>query len=87
MRTYSLKRLADFILFIFEKEQEDILWDVWLHKDVNEDFKTFKKKKMRTIRKKKVKSVSKDDEQKAIALASRFIKTTDHKEGGEMNDK
>ena len=77
-----MKGLFDFILFVFEEEQDDILWEIWLNKEVKQDFKTFKKSRSKSIRKKKIPKVTQEDEQKSIALASRYIKPIDEKKGG-----
>ena len=82
LRTYDMKGLFDFILFIFEEEQDDILWEIWLNKEVKEDFKTFKKSRSKSLRKKKIPKVTKEDEQKSIALATRYIKPIDEQKGG-----
>lgn len=82
LRTYDMRGLFDFILFVFEEEQDDILWEIWLNKEVKEDFKTFKKSRSKSIRKKKIPKVTQEDEQKSIALASRYIKPIDEKKGG-----
>ncbi len=80
MATYSMRGLFDFILFILDQEQDDTLWELWLAKDVKDDFKTFKKKRMKAIRKKKVKSLSVEQEKVINNANSRFIKP---REGGE----
>lgn len=82
MRTYALTELADFLLFIIDQEQDDTLWELWLAKDIKDDFKTFKKKKKQVIRKKKVKGNTAEQEREIIGRNARFIKP---KEGGEMN--
>lgn len=83
LKTYDMSGLFDFILFVFEEEQDDILWDIWLNKEVKEDFQSFKKSRSKSLRKKKIPKVTQDDEQKAISLASRYIKPIDEKKGGE----
>lgn len=81
MSTYSLDGLADFILQLFDKQNEDELWDTWLHKEQKDDFKTFKKKYFKSMYKKKAKPLSKEEEEKVIANAMKFIKPVN--KGGE----
>ena len=81
MSTYSLEGLADFILQLYDEEREEDLWETWLHKDQKDDFKTFKKKYFTQAYKKKPKAISKEEEERNIAHAMRFIKPI--KGGGE----
>jgi len=72
--------LLDFILYILDQEQEDLLWDLWMHKDVNEDFKTFKQKRMVPIRRRRAKSNTPEQDLAIIMKNSRFI--THREDGG-----
>ena len=81
MSTYSLEGLADFILQLYDEEREEDLWDTWLHKDQKDDFKTFKKKYFKQAHRNKPKALSKEEEERNIANAMRFIKPTNT--GGE----
>ena len=76
-----MRGLFDFILFLFEQEQDDILWEVWLNKEIKEDYATYKKSRSLTLRKVNIKKVTEDDEQKAIDLATRFIKPIEENGG------
>ena len=76
-----MRGLFDFILFLFEQEQDDILWEVWLNKEIKEDYATYKKSRSLTLRKANIKKVTEDDEQKAIDLATRFIKPIEENGG------
>ena len=67
---------------LFDKDNEEELWQTWLHKDVNMSFEDFKKKYMQSNHKKKITSMSLEEEKQIIANASRFIKPTN--EGGEI---
>lgn len=80
MATYSIRGLFDFILFIIDQEQEDIVWEIWLADGMKEEFRTFKNKRMNSIRKKKVKRLSIEQEKVINNANSRFIKP---REGGE----
>lgn len=80
MRTYTLFGLYDFILFIIDQEQEETLWELWLAKDIKDDFKTFKRTRMKAIRKKKAVTLTPAQEKEIIGKNSRFIKP---REGGE----
>ena len=66
---------------LIDHENEDEIWQTWLHKDANMSYKDFKKKYMKSARKPKSATISKEEEQKALELAMRFIKPV--KEGGE----
>lgn len=81
MSTYTLEGLADFILQLFDKESEDDLWESWLHKDHENTFKDYKKKYFKKIRNTKKQSLSKEEEQKNIANAMKYIKPIN--KGGE----
>ena len=85
LKTYKMRGLLDFILFVLEQDAEDNLWQVWLNKDVAENFKTFKQKHLIKIRPKKVKSLVKEDEDKVLDFAQQFIKPreNDNMKGGE----
>lgn len=85
MRTYTLDGLLDFILYLFEQEQEEILWDIWLTTDKRVSFKDFKSRRLTPIRAKKVKALSKEEEAQTLAKASQFIRETTNLEGGEAN--
>lgn len=74
MATYSLEDLADFILSLIDKDREEELWETWLHKDQENSFGDFKKKYFKKLRKDKKEVLSKEEEQKNIQNAMRFIK-------------
>lgn len=74
MATYSLEGLADFILSMFDKDKEDELWETWLHKDQQNTFKDYKKKYYKKIRNTKKEALSKEEEQKNIENAMKYIK-------------
>lgn len=83
LRTYSLEGLADFILRLYDEENENQLWDVWLHRNVEGDFKTFKRKHHKKIRKKEQKPLSLEEEKEIIEKNMQFIKPVN--KGGEKN--
>lgn len=64
-----------------DQDNEEEIWQTWLHKDANMSYKDFKKKYLKSVRKPKTATISKEEEQKALELAMRFIKPV--KEGGE----
>lgn len=74
MSTYSLEGLADFILRLFDKENEEELWQTWLHKEMTLDYAEFKKKYFAKMRKPKTKALSKEEETKIIESAMKYIK-------------
>ena len=67
---------------LIDHENEDEIWQTWLHKDANMGYKDFKKKYLKSVRRPKSATISKEEEQKALELAIRFIKPV--KEGGEQ---
>lgn len=85
LKTYDMRGLFDFILFLLEQEQEDILWDIWLNKDIEKDFKTFKRQYGVKTRPKTIKPLSDDHDQKTIAYAQQFMKPKDdiNEKGGD----
>jgi hypothetical protein len=68
-------------LDLTDQDNEEEIWQTWLHKDANMGYKDFKKKYLKSVRKPKTATISKEEEQKALELAMRFIKPV--KEGGE----
>ena len=80
MHTYRLDELADFILQLIDQDAEDEAWQTWLSKDTNMTYKDFKKKCLKSARKPHA-TISKEEEQKALDFALKFIKP--NKEGGE----
>lgn len=74
MATYSLEGLGIFIVQLFDKENEDELWQTWLHKEDKDNYKEFKNKYYKSMYKAKTKIISKKEEEKNIKNASKFIK-------------
>lgn len=66
----------DFILFIFDQERDERLYNQWLHTSMQQSFKDFKKAQgQQNIRKKKAeKPVTKDEEKRLLDFATQFIK-------------
>lgn len=84
MSTYSLDGLADFILQVFDEQNENEIWETWLHKEKNETYANFKKKYLRKSNKRKAKVISKEEERANMDYAFKFIKPiNDINEGGE----
>lgn len=81
LATFSLEGLADFILRLYDEENEEQLWDVWLHRDTGKSFKDFKKENLKQVRQSKKQTLSKEEEQKIIQANMRFIKPVN--KGGE----
>ena len=76
LKTYRLINLLDFIFYLFDQDQEERLYNQWLHTSMQQSFSDFKKaQKVKKIRKSKAdKPVTKEDEQKMLAFATQFIK-------------
>lgn len=83
MATYSLEDLTDFIMQLFDKENEDEIWQMWLHKEYKDSYKTFKKKYYQKMHKKKQKPLSADEEKEIIEKNMQFIKPVN--KGGEAD--
>lgn len=66
---------------LIDQENEDEIWQTWLHKDANMSYKDFKKKYLKSVRKPKTATISKEAERQALELAMRFIKPVE--KGGE----
>ncbi|MDC0826989.1 MAG: peptide methionine sulfoxide reductase [Lactococcus petauri] len=74
LATYSLSKAVDFILYLYEKENEETLWETWLSKDIQKDFKEFKQEHTQPLRVKQTEIISKEQEQNNLDFASQFIK-------------
>lgn len=81
MSTYTLEGLGVFILQLFDKENEDELWQTWLHKEQKDNYKEFKNKYYKSMYKSKPKSISREEEKENIKNASKYIKPVN--KGGE----
>jgi ribonuclease BN (tRNA processing enzyme) len=81
MGTYTLEGLADFILKLFKEENEEQLWEVWLNKPIEDDFKTFKEEQVKKAHQTKYKIISIEEEKRNIKNSMKFIKP--RPEGGE----
>ena len=66
---------------LIDQENEDEIWQTWLHKDANMSYKDFKKKYLKSARKPKTATITKEEERQALELAMRFIKPVE--KGGE----
>lgn len=82
LRTYRMKGLTDFVLQLYDEVSEDRLWNLWINKDVEENWKDFKKKHFKALyHGNKVKALTKEQEKQIIENNIRFIKPTN--KGGE----
>jgi hypothetical protein len=84
LRTHSLASLADYILYLFDKDVEDSLWETWLQKEYKKSFPDFKKEHYKDMYRPKNKLLSKEEEQAAINNAMKFIKPVN--KGGEIEN-
>ena len=64
---------VDFLFFLNQKENEEKLWQIWLAKDIDTDFETFKNKALKQKPKNKQR-LDKETEQANIANAERILK-------------
>lgn len=76
LSTYRLVDLADFILWLFEEEREEKLYNQWLHTQMTQSFKEFKKQQMSANGIAETKIPSKEEQQKSLDFAYQFIKPT-----------
>lgn len=74
LSTYRLANLADFILWLFEQEREEMLREQWLHTQMTQSFKDFKKQQMSASGITKAKVPTKEEQQKSLDFAFQFIK-------------
>lgn len=59
---------------LIDQENEDEIWQTWLHKDANMNYKDFKKKYLKRMHKPNKKALSKEEEMKVIERNMQFIK-------------
>ncbi|WP_440896237.1 hypothetical protein ACS127_17205 [Amphibacillus sp. Q70] len=81
MSTYTLEGLSDFIFYLFDQENEDTLFEIWLHKDTESDFATFKQKNQKKSYVKQPKQLSKEEEEENIKAS--FALITPREKAGE----
>lgn len=75
LRTYRLCDLMEFIFYVQELEQEEKIYNQWLHTQMTQSLQEFKdQQKYRPLRKNKAKSTTKEEQQKALDFASQFVK-------------
>lgn len=87
LQTYSLTDAVDFILYLFDKQQDDLIWETWLHRkptkregnsDRSLSFEEYRKtaKQNAQIRAsgKKVETLTEEKEKEQIQFAGQFIK-------------
>jgi len=96
LRTYSLPGAVDFILYLFDKQQDDLIWETWLHRKPTkgegknekslgfEEYKKMAKQnaQIRAINK-KAKVPSKEQETEQIKFAGQFIKARKEMKNGD----
>lgn len=73
LSTFSLWGLSDFIFYLFNQENEDALFNVWLHKNQEDDFATFKKKNHYKEFVQQPKKLTKEKEQEIIKESFKLI--------------
>ncbi|MDR3191424.1 MAG: peptide methionine sulfoxide reductase [Lactobacillaceae bacterium] len=69
-----MRNLADFIFYLFEQENEEQLWEVWLAKDVEQSFGDFKKDNAVHIRTKTIRGNDDEVVAEQLAFASKLVK-------------
>lgn len=82
LATFTLEGFSDFVLFLFDQDNQDQLFETWLHKDQESNFEDFKKKNYKKSQKQQSKELSEKEEKAIIADSFKFIKPT-NMEGGE----
>ena len=75
LHTYSMKETLDFLAYLFEVEAEEKLWELWLAKDIEQDFNSFKQERLSKIKQSSVdgKTMSQSEEEDAIRLAEQIM--------------
>lgn len=76
LATYPLSRAVDFILYLYEQENEETLWDMWLSKEIDVDFSEFKQKNSQKLRAKNRDVISQDKVEENLDFASQFFTFT-----------
>lgn len=76
--------LMDFILYVFDKTNEDLLWDTWTQGMSEMSFKDYKQKYSNSLRQKVVKGMSKEKEQQNIDFATQYIKLRKEEKNGDI---
>lgn len=76
LSTYRLADLTGFIAWLFEEVREETLKEQWLHTQMTQSFKDFKKQQLAKTGVSTVKAVSKQAQQQALDFAYQFIKPT-----------
>lgn len=73
LATFSLEGLSDFIFYLFDQENEDTLFEIWLHRDKENDFATFKKKNGAKTFVKQPKKLNDQEEKSILEEAMKLI--------------
>ncbi|KEH97215.1 hypothetical protein [Clostridium botulinum] len=68
----DMQELTDFILYLIKEQREEDLWQIWLHKDIDQDFETWKKE-IQAKQKVTNKKMNKDQEKANIEKAERIL--------------
>ena len=58
-------------MYLIDKQREEDLWQIWVHKDIDKDFIEFKKEVEESIKKQRM---SKKQEKENIEKAERILK-------------
>ena len=67
----NFEGLTDFIMYLIDKQREEDLWQIWVHKDIDKDFIEFKKEVEESNKKQRM---SKKQEKENIEKAERILK-------------
>lgn len=82
LKTYTFKALPGFLNDLYEQEQEDSLWELWLAKEFEDkSFNDFKNRNLKRARQPKAKAITEEDEKRIFAFTDQFIKPS--RKGGE----
>jgi hypothetical protein len=67
---------VDLIHYLYDNEKEQMLWEQYLHSDMQMSFDKFKKKqKFRSMREMKAsKAITPEEEQENLSFAYKFVK-------------
>ncbi|ELC8435091.1 peptide methionine sulfoxide reductase [Clostridium perfringens] len=67
----NFEELTDFLMYLIDKQREEDLWQIWVHKDIDKDFIEFKKEVEESNKKQRM---SKKQEKENIEKAERILK-------------
>lgn len=75
--------LFEFFIYLFEQETEEKLWTIWINKDIDKSFESFRKEALKQNEQRKM---NRADEERALDKAESILGMTTIKEITEVNE-